>query len=225
MYINNSKKLIFLHIPKNGGTSISSSLLDSGDWKHIFSLEPDYVDMFPKDQSVHMDTKQLRHFPKYDDFDLVSVCRNPWSRQLSIFTFWLSQMNRIMNDNLGEYNDPDLRKYFSHKNTNYLPWVKNWHPKLIRDGFKGWITNNQHEHIMIGPNVNWEDEQRTSKHHWFKLETEMDHLADFLNLQKFEKFNRSAHLHYTEYYDDEMIKIVSNLYSKDIERFDYEYAK
>jgi hypothetical protein len=222
MYVNNSKKLIFVHVPKNGGTSITNSLLETGDWKHIFSLEPALIDMSPRDQGVHVDTKRLRYFPRYDDFEIISISRNPWSRQLSIFTYWLSQMSRIMNDDLKEHPDPDLREYF---NQDYSPWIKNMHPRLIRDGFKGWVTTKQHEHIMLGPNINWEDEQRTSKHHWFKLETEMDHLADFLDLQKFQKLNHSSHLHYTEYYDDEMIKIISNVYSGDIERFDYEYGK
>lgn len=225
MYINNSKKLIFVHVPKNAGSSVTISLLESGDWEHIFTIEPDILDILPKGHNGHVDTKQLRHFPKYDDFEIISICRNPWSRQLSIFTYWLSQMKKIMDDNLDEHRDPDLRKYLSNGNADYSPWVKNWHPRLIRDGFKGWITNNQHKNIMIGPNLNWEDEQRTSKHHWFKVETEMDRLADFLELQKFKKVNQSSHLHYTEYYDDEMIKIVSDLYFKDIQRFNYEYGK
>jgi len=225
MYINNSKKLIFVHIPKNGGTSVSLTLQETDEWKHIFSLEPDIVDMVSKDQSVHVDTKQLRHFPKYDDFETISISRNPWSRQLSIFMYWLSQMNHIMNDTLSDYTDPDIKDHYSHANNDYSPWVKNWHPRLIRDGFKGWVMNNPHQSIMIGPNVNWADEERTPKHHWFKLETEMDDLADFLEVQKFKMWNRSYHLHYTEYYDDEMIKIISNLYSRDIERFSYEYGK
>jgi hypothetical protein len=75
MIISDVNKFIFIHIPKTGGTSISSSLINYGDshpWKHQLA----------------------RKFSnkKYQDYFKFSFVRNPWERLVSMYHYKFSEM-------------------------------------------------------------------------------------------------------------------------------------
>ena len=72
--INHEKKIIFVHIPKTGGTSIESLFCSSnlyGKEKHLMSHE--------------YDPKHLKSYFKF------SFVRNPWDRSLSYYFFRLQK--------------------------------------------------------------------------------------------------------------------------------------
>ena len=72
--INHDKKIIFVHIPKTGGTSIESLFCASplyGKEKHLMTHE--------------YDTKHLKLYFKF------SFVRNPWDRSLSYYFFRLKK--------------------------------------------------------------------------------------------------------------------------------------
>jgi hypothetical protein len=79
MAICHQRKLIFVHIPKNAGTSIHS----------LFDTNPrDYL----PDQRW---TKYKNHFSEYwEDYTTFSIVRNPISRFISFYKYWK------MNENL-----------------------------------------------------------------------------------------------------------------------------
>lgn len=53
-----------------------------------------------------------------------------------------------------------------------------------------------------------------------------DHICSLVNLNKMHlpKVNNTQHEHYTTYYNDELIGIVTELYAADLERFNYTYG-
>lgn len=224
MYINPEKKLIFIHIPKNAGTSVVERLLEDENWKHLWVYHPEAKDKYFQ-KTGHVCASILKEYPIYDDFETVALARNPWSKQLSTYMFWLSQMRKIM--------DGSLYKEFSKKGEtekeNFLnPWVEKEHPPLVTNGFRGYLEKeytNRGTALNIGPSVNWVDENRKAKHHWFKIETEMGLAADFFGIELLERLNTTQHLDYTKYYDESMIEIVRERNEKDIKKFNYKFGQ
>ena len=96
---------------------------------------------------------------------------------------------------------------------------------MIREGFEGWCRRDHNHILSIGPCTAWEDTERAAKHHWFKLETDMEQLADFLDIEPIGVHNTSQHLHYTEYYTDETAELIRERYIDDIRRFGYVYGE
>jgi hypothetical protein len=70
MILSEEKKLIFLHIPRTGGTSIRS----------LFNIDP-VLGCF----SAKMMKQQLGD--KYNDYRSFTVVRNPWDRAVSLYYF------------------------------------------------------------------------------------------------------------------------------------------
>jgi len=79
MAICHQRKLIFVHIPKNAGTSIHS----------LFDTNP--RDYLPDQRWI----KYKNHFSEYwEDYTTFSIVRNPISRFISFYKYWK------MNENL-----------------------------------------------------------------------------------------------------------------------------
>ena len=225
MFINLEKKLIFIHIPKNAGTSVVKPLLQDTNWKHLWFYNEDIIDKCLHKKSGHVGSEILKELPMYDDFETVALARNPWSRQVSTYIFWLSQMSKIMDGSLYK----TYRMSGGTEKRNFLdPWVEREHPRLIMDGFKGYLNRDYDDPATsqnIGPCVGWVDENRNAKHHWFKIETEMDLVADFLEIKIPERLNKTQHLHYTKYYDDKTKELVRERYIEDIKKFNYKFEE
>lgn len=218
MYVNDERKQIFCHVPKNGGTSVGEHLRNTEGWVHFHDRHPEVGPMISKGNNGHIPCSTLRNFPKYDGYETIAIARNPWARQLSIWLFWIRQMDKIMGDELGVGPfDKDNRYYY---------WINDWHTVLITGGFRGWIHDlSKNQGIMTGPSLHWQDPERTAPHFWFKLETQADFLSEHLGIPPLGVHNKTPHLHYTRYFDDLMVKRVRELYIEDIKRFGYEFGQ
>lgn len=112
MVISHKYKFIFIHIPKCAGTSIMDSLLrlHGGEeyWNEIdpkdairFSVHPDYGNYEDENLSQHSNCRDTEKFflkkgwdfSKYFKFAFV---RNPWSRQLSKFSYTKSEADKYL---------------------------------------------------------------------------------------------------------------------------------
>jgi len=76
MFINETHKFVFCHIPKTGGTSITYSLFDANLGKYVPPTHKSLRDLFKK---------SLR---KYKDYFIFSCVRNIWDREISYFRYF-----------------------------------------------------------------------------------------------------------------------------------------
>ncbi len=72
--ISHSLKVIFIHTPRTGGTSIEKALVDENWW----NIEP---------ETKHIDWKEARELyaSEWDDYLKFSIVRNPWDWLVSLY--------------------------------------------------------------------------------------------------------------------------------------------
>ena len=219
--ISDKYKCIFVHIPKTAGTSIEHKLghfveLKKGvqDHRTIKDIMP--VTMKDIIQSILSCNSTLlkRHikkvikdynthfYSKFVNYYKFSFVRNPWSRVYSWY-------NNVMRD--GEHKI----RYNVKNNCTFKEFLQNhMDQKQLRTQLYWLIDNNNNlpfDYIGRFENLN----------------NDFDHIADIIGLKdkRLPKLLFSSTLHYTKYYDDEMIEIVFNKYINEIEYFQFKYGE
>lgn len=201
--ISLEKKFIFIHIPKNAGSSIVNSLGGKlVDW-----------DNQNKIYKQHASISQLKNLYSIniDQYFKFAFVRNPWDRAVSGF-HWLTGVDQ-----------PSFQKC---KKSSFLDFllVRNGFEKLI--GTKDQSTRevhfiSQHEMIYIdGSN------QMDFVGKFENLQKDFDTICSKIGIEKLKlpESNKSKHKHYTEYYTDETKDLVYQKYQKDIELFNYKFG-
>ena len=106
MLISNSKRVIYFHIPKCGGTSISKILITSLAWNDIIIGGPPIGQAFEGIWSRHFGLRKHSTPPTVENiigkstfqgFDKFTIVRNPCHRFISSFSF-ASQCLRNINE-------------------------------------------------------------------------------------------------------------------------------
>ncbi len=218
--IDNKNKLIFIHIPRTGGTSIEECLIGN-DWWNIDS------------KSKHIcasDARKLYGEKIWNSYTKFSIIRNPWDRIVSMRnTGWWDNVSNVPN------RKPllDLLKSHGIRRTFLL---------LVRN--KGWwhriINTSREKHLYdfiknlgIHPN-----EHYTSQLYSDILDEEMDYIIRFEHLQKdfdnmlselniqekkLSHVNKTKRGHYRDWYDEKSKALVEEIYKEDIEKYNYSF--
>ena len=95
----NKHKIIFVHIPKTGGTSIEKAL-------KLTSREKGYGVNKEKKAVQHYDYNEYRNSlgsEKFDKYYKFTISRNPYEKVISEF-FWLKFIANINDDNFQKKN-------------------------------------------------------------------------------------------------------------------------
>ena len=196
-----NQKTLFLHIPRTAGSSILDKLRPNFDAAIHAGAKPPPAgthEMMVRD-------KLLDHFK-------VGFVRNPWDRYVSLYHYFY-QMT------------PYHYAYSYDKNTVKI--VQQF--KTFKD-FCIHFNSLNHKKFHFFPQVSWSHHHKTCILDFIgrfeNLEEDVYKLQDILQVDN-EALgqipNASNHKHYTEYYDDETRKIVSDIYALDIEYFNYTY--
>lgn len=194
-------EVIFVHIPKTAGSSIQELARFNRFTVQGHDLRnPSYQDLY------------LYQKDKKDVFSFAFV-RNPWDRLVSSF-FYLQDGGNCAEDN------DDKKKYLS-------KWGKLDFDKFVKDLA---INNEILKQIHFKPQHEWIFKNGiclVNKIYPFEKLTEslsnINQNIEKTVMYNLKHINKSNRKDYREYYNKDTIKIVANVYKKDIQYFGYEF--
>ncbi|MBD1141279.1 sulfotransferase family 2 domain-containing protein [Pelagibacterales bacterium SAG-MED39] len=210
------QKIIFVHVPRCGGTSIEQNLwkkefgeffsFKNSDEKHLLQGFVDkYTNKYQSDGLQHLTTKNItKIYPKeMESFFSFAFVRNPYSRIASIYCE-VMKYRKDLRDFLIIFKDSSFK--------NFL--------KLIK--------KNPHTHWM--PMINFFSEKKLSFIGKFEtFETDLKQIGKKIELN-FSKENFSGEHKFSEksdylsfYEDKENISLVEEIYQDDLIQFDYSF--
>lgn len=194
MLIHN-KKLIFIHIPKTGGSSIKQALFG----KYISSHD-------------HAGYYRDHHELCWNSYFKFSIVRNPWDRTFSIYNFYKNGNNPVnakIKISMNEMSFEDFIHLYSRG--EWLPGSSFSNPLLTQQ--LDWISLDGK--IAVDLVVKFESLQED----YIRLCEELNIRARRLpHLKKMG--NRGD---YKNMYNDETKNIIYRRFKKDIEAFDYDF--
>jgi hypothetical protein len=207
LLLSNDLKFIFIHIHKNGGTSIGD-FLKNKKYVHI-------------NQSTLSAMKAFRKYPKeFDNYFTFSVFRNPWDRFISFYAFlrqWPKTEIRIKNKTWKfEGGDP--------RNVNFKKWMlktKFYHNQFPKDenipvqeiSQFDWVTDENNK-IMVDKIFNLSE-----------IDKDWKYICNKINISFFPLpvSNPTKHKHYREYYNEASRKHVARVAEREIDYFKYTF--
>ena len=218
--ILDKQKAIFIHIPKNAGTSIES----------VF-LTQEYRDKYPisviqRHASIH-EVKKV--FPdKYNSYIKFAVIRNPYDRMVSWYHY-IKQVagehnhkNMLNNKDMVEFNYSFLE--FLQDPINITQYTTETIGKIIAEQLKYNIEYNKQKEKMV--RVHYKELFKPQK--TFLDKTVRIIKYEFLEEIFFKLFkvnlpvkNKTARNHYKNYYDDECEKLVYKRYKEDFKEYKF----
>ncbi|MEP2024101.1 MAG: sulfotransferase family 2 domain-containing protein [Reichenbachiella sp.] len=211
--IIHENKMIFLHIPKNAGTSIEKYL------RPDFGLEwdvPNYDLLYGwcPDRQIHLQhaTPQemidlnLIDRQTWDEYTKFAVIRNPWERAVSDF-IWLKEKSKIKG--------------------NFMDYL------LVRGDFSSLLTDRSHirfkgDHIFPQIDFLKLDGEMAVKNiiNFENLDHDLNNFFGSLSLPRFDiKLNQNTSYtkHYSNWYTNHSINIIKEKYASDIVLGNYHF--
>lgn len=199
---------VFIHIPKNAGTSVSSILLKNGGEhydKHIYGK--------------HNSAQEVKaSYDLYDNSFSFTFVRNPFARMVSYYYFFKNRVNILMNKGGGKNVSVD------HFNNGFDHWLLTTELYLWYDDPQtsipyqkrpqtSWINNSKNQPIanFVGKVENIDADFRT--------------VCDKININSFKlsNKNKSNHDHYKKIYSQESRKFIEYYFKDDLETFNYTF--
>jgi hypothetical protein len=189
---------IFVHIPRTGGTSISTALRKYSDQE--VKVLPEGLMIVPggKHKNSTELAKTIDNFDKYFKFCFV---RNPWDRFVSFYTWY-----RTSND-FKKLNEVRHKMY---RNMNFEEFIIHItkRAKLQSD-----FILDKKDNIIVDFIGRYED-----------LNDDFSKLCSMLNIEeKLPVMNSSKHKNYKKYYNKKTKDMVYKAVKKDIELFGYKF--
>jgi len=213
MPVSHELKCVFVHIPRTGGTSIERALGFFHDWKiesrtAMFGLiqSADLLEKVSVSNFLQHATAQEVWTilpPRCADYFSFAFVRNPWDRMVSIFC----------------RKDPNLVVSAAQAGIDLT--------SLSFEQFLNIVRTVNHVHLM--PQAKFILDVRGSclvdfVGRFERLEEDFMTIADRLHIAvKLERYNRSVHKDYREYYSGQSRQLVAQLYREDIEAFGYDF--
>ena len=196
--ISHKHKCIFIHCQKCGGETVEGLL-------GAYNEKARKLDWLPREK--HWTYKEcIDNYGEevWNSYFTFSFVRNPWDRIIS----WILYSDRMKNNiNPNEQHLPDEDVRIRLKNPKPY-WAKNTYMSLL--GIK---PNKKHKLDFIGKTEN--------------MKNDLNFIRDKLKIQKDIKiFNKTKRRkHYTEYYDDNTMRSIGELFKDDIEYFGYKFGE
>lgn len=187
------KTPIFIHLPKTGGLSITDQL-------------DKYFPGYSRNSCSHRQVSKLGILDKKNKFTF-AITRNPFDRLVSAWAYLINGGGNHIDEEFGKTLPKDFNKFvklLTKWDLDNLPWPRGLHLRTM----DYWLDSKVD---YIG---RYEQLQLSYKHICKKCGIPYSVLPET---------NKSRHKHYTKYYNNESISIVSKLYKIDLDRFNYKY--
>lgn len=193
---NNRHRCIFIHIPKNAGTSILKSLGGNPSRR-------DHLDYL-----VYRKANRL----KFESYLKFAVVRNPWDRLTSIYRYLKAGGNKKKDLYFLSFSDSHFQS-FKHFTMDFLNHQRLHGFNLFRPQFSfvfDYADELQVDHILRFEAVGSDFKKLVAQE--LRINTDLP------------VSNRSTdRSDYRDYYDAELVERVRDLYSEDVSRFDYTF--
>lgn len=198
--IHHEIKLVFVHIPKTAGNSITSALKQ---------LNPEPRQKSPKiaKHAKAFEVKYLLGKDKWEDYFTFSFVRNPWDLMVSSYNWW-QQKAKTLSGHKDQAKKINKMSFADFMNSRYGKYMIN-----ERYGnFFDWLTENNK---II---VDYIGKVETINEDWEKI-------CQLNNLEHIEMphINKSERKNYRSYYDDNTKEIVAKRFQKSINKFNYSF--
>lgn len=209
--ISKEHNCIFIHIPRTGGTSIENMI-----WPMAERTEENLWMGFIRPFHNKYQTGGLQHLlasqvkyevgsEVFDRFYKFSVVRNPWDKAVSQFRCMSAKINGLR-EFIGMKSDDSFETYLELvSRKTYVQWEQQSKFIFDNDGKQ-----------LVDKIIRFEN-----------FEDDVGAIMDRLNfpMQKILHLNKDSRDHYSRYYNDRTRSRVAELYSDDIERFDYKFER
>lgn len=199
--IIHSNKLIFLHIPKTGGTSIENMLCPKPLNPFVFNKYWMFG-LVDNQYSQHFNYTNIQKYCNTDisDYFIFAVVRNTWDRLVSAYKYLYENLDfeKFITNKCIALQQKRLTQT-DHFNTQ-MAFIKNEAGKIVPD-FIGRFEN---------------------------LQTDFDYMCDINHLKKKKLYtiNKSNNKkHYSLYYTDKTRDLVNETYREEIEFFDFKFQQ
>jgi len=198
---SNSKKFLFIHIPKTAGNAVQKVLMPySDDEIYRESHKDGKLNDFEVKNELGICRKHEWVGPyienpevlgvSVEDYFKFSVVRNPWERMVSWYCYTFPRISQEI----------DKDHFFENGLGKNMPSMKDY---LYYDG------KNQMDYI-----IRYENLEEGFKEVCLKLD---------IPFEGFEVTNPSTHPHYSNFYNDDSLSKIDELYGDDAKIFNYSY--
>ena len=233
-------KLIFFHLPKNAGVSVRRAIgIDRKSHKFPFTNVS---------VALPIDVKAQTLDSIYNDYHKFTIVRNPYERMVSLYNFRKQGNDLYDYANLKESSvGPDGKVW------DFNRWIKSPEMKgttseglkrMCSDSYfnsywaykskdRGYLGRNYlRSHLEYLNQVDFLTNPLTGGRlmtdtilRQENLKEEWDKMFEKLGYEspKLPQRNKSEHKHYSHYYDDESVQLVSKIFNKDLKFFKYEF--
>jgi hypothetical protein len=202
--INRKRGLMFIHIPKNAGSSIiHHSMKSSPEWT---------IESSGGDETWHNKSDFWLAQPGLAELTPVAILRNPWARALSVYLYCLEQSSQDISN-----------QSWIHQQLIRQGFKGAWMPG-------GYFVNGHGRSIEYNAETGraWaQDDTQASWLHpkakFFRLEDQLQEACAFMGIECPSRGNVTQHAHYRDYYDDELRYHIATLFADDIKLGGYTF--
>lgn len=196
-------KLVFIHIPKNAGTSVN------------FWLKKNL-----KGEKKGITHGGIQHIPEiWNDAFTFAIVRNPWDRTLSFWSFLKGKIARkLARAKDGSKEQEGLQLELALIKSGFENWV-------YEGGLDYPLTNNKKSWFRYRQNqIDWLPKNPTHILKYEKLNKHFQIIQEFTNCYiPLSKNNTSSHENYRTYYNPHLKNYIGDIFDKDIKRFNYDF--
>ncbi|MFD0762125.1 sulfotransferase family 2 domain-containing protein [Lutibacter aestuarii] len=204
--IDHRNKVIFIHIPKNAGTSIERTVFNNFDFNLKYSKE--YLFGFDNELGINLQHLTLNQMIRFkfitkellSDYNSFAVVRNPFSRAISGY-IWLMkdlQINDTFTNFLlrkGEFTPLKLKKTLRYVEDHFYTQS---HFIKLKDEIK---IKNILRFETLEKDIKEYNSNYQLKHHFKK--------------------NKKAKIKLVKFFTNRNIKLINEIYKEDFENFNY----